>query len=207
MGLVLIAFLFGFFPYLIQNGIISEEFGLNIGSETWGLLFTLMFFVVILELREKLEWRQPNEKILKRIGLQLHGVFQYVSDLCEVNVPFDFEKEDFKKYPEKKLNELLTKEIKLKSSWKKEETSLYHAERFDSLWEALGTIETRHGKFLSPTLQDSLMTIEDSLHSLSFEFHLTDGIEIGRKQSITKAIAEIFKEIDKLRKSGVDVGF
>jgi hypothetical protein len=202
--IIILCSLIALMTYLSLQGI---DFASRFLPTLLGLLITLAIFYVFFDLREELEWKTVRDRVMRRIGNQLHGVFEDVSELCEVNVPFDFERDDFKKYPEKKLNELVVKGIKLNDLWKDEEKSLWFADRFDRLWDALGTIETRHEKFLSPTLQDSLLNIEESLHALSFECHATDFNEENRKHFIIVHVGKIVKEIDKLRKSGIDVGF
>lgn len=172
-----------------------------------GLFVTLVIFWIFFDIREKLEWKTTKEKIMNRIGRQLHGVFQNVSLLCEVDVQFDFEQDDYKRYDAKKLQALIAKEIMINDALEKEETSRYYAQMFQGLEDALGEIERRHGNFLSPYLQNSLINLEENLHSLSFECLLTFGNKEDRKKFIVDAVGKIMKEIDEMRKNGIDVGF
>jgi len=142
---------------------------------------------------------------MKRIGMQIQAIFIDISDLCVVDVPIEaFESN---RYRQKELEELLTNNIILRNSWKEKERSLSFAKRFESLWKGIGIIDSRHGKFLSSDIQCSLLDIEDSLHKLLFEFYVTDFDKDDREMFITTELKKIVKEIDYLRKNGIDVGF
>jgi hypothetical protein len=193
--------------FVTYSASLGNDMALRFLPTTFGLLFTFCIFIVFFDLREELEWKTTKERIMKRIGNQLHGVFQNVSSVCEVDFQFDFEKEDFRKYDEKRLQALTTKEIKLNNAWEEEETSRYYGQMFQRLEDALGEIERRHGNFLSPSLQNSLITLEENLRSLSFEYLLTFGTKKDRKKFIVDAVGKAMKEIDEMRKKGIDVGF
>lgn len=190
---------------LVTFGIVFEDLALNLYSEIFGLLFTLIAFVGVLEIRERLEWKKIKKKVMKRIGRQIQAIFSAITDLCVIDFPIEtFESNT---YREEELEALLTKKIILRDSWKEKERSLVFAHIFESHWKAIGIIDSRHGKYLSPEVQCSLLDIEDSLHKVLFEFYATDFIEKDREEIIITEFKKIVKEIDYLRKNGIDTEF
>lgn len=205
-GLIAILLVIIFFAVSYASSF-NNDFAIRFMPTLIGIAFNFFILIVFFDLREELEWKTTRKKIMNRIGRQLYGVFQDVSSLCEVGVRFDFEKGDYKKYDEKKLQALTTKEITINDAWEKEETSRYYAQMFQGLEDALGEIERRHGNHISPYLQNSLINLEEYLHSLSFECLLTFGNKEDRKMFIVDAVGKTMKEIDEMRKNGIDVGF
>ena len=209
IGLLLICLWFFVIPYFLTLKIIDANLAFNLISEIMGLFFTLGIFIVLLEYREWLVWRKISKKVINRIGRQLQSIFNIIADLCKViDVHFDHGAFDSKKYREGQLKGLVTKEIKLKDSWKEKEVSLFFADRIERAWEAIGIIDTRHGKFLNPDLQCSLLDIEDSLHKISFDLHFTDANMGDREKFLKIELKKLSKELGKLRERKlVDIGF
>lgn len=91
----------------------------------------------------------------------------------------------------------------------KQEASLLFASKVDNNGEALGRIAARHERLLNSNtfLRDSLMHLEDYLHSLSFELHFTDANEPDREHFIAKEVKNVMKQIYDMRNRGIDVDF
>ena len=66
------------FPSMIDQRLFLSDYGLNLMSECWGLLFTLIFFVGIFDLRELLEWKGVEKKVNERIGRQIKSLYQHL---------------------------------------------------------------------------------------------------------------------------------
>ena len=99
-------------------------------------------------------------------------------------------------------------QLKIEGFVERKESKPFFADRIERAWEAIGIIDTRHGKFLNPDLQCSLLDIEDSLHKLSFELHFTDANMDDREKFLKIELKKLSKELGKLRERKlVDIGF
>ena len=71
--------------FLIQNQIIRSDFGLNLLSESWGILVTLLLLTIIIELRESYRWKPLRDKILKKIGVNFRNLFLDIMALVKTS--------------------------------------------------------------------------------------------------------------------------
>jgi hypothetical protein len=203
--LIILLFLIGLMTYFSTLDI---DFALRFLPTLLGLLITFSIFIVFFDLREELEWKTVRDRVMRRIGRQLYGVFVNVSSVCEVDVAFDFETaEDYKKYQSKQLTELVTKKLKINNAYEKEDTSRVYGQLFENLENALEDSEARYEKFLSPYFQNSLLNLEENLNLLSFAYMGTIMKKEDRLNIITDNVSKIMKIINEMRKKGIDVGF
>lgn len=210
-GFFLLALSIGFLPSALNGNDISANFL----SETWGLFFTLVIFVMLFELRESLEWKSVEDRVKRRIGKRIHAIFIELSTFCEVNrVLFGekiFDDEAWKELENKQLEELTSKEIRLndfaKEALKDTNTRLSLASTLDSRRAYLSEVEAKYFKFLDSELQTYLMDIQDYLEALSFELRVRRSKEQNFHKSIAKLIGKIMKEIAHVRQSDINIGF
>lgn len=188
----------------------NNDFALRFNPTMLGIIINFAIFIVFFDVREYLELKINEKPVKERIGRQLHGLFEDIIDLCEVHQELDDFGKPLEIFHEKALNLLATsKEIKLKDGWKDKDTSLYLAKRFNSQWEALSRIAERHEKLLNSNveLRDSLMNLEDAIHTLSFELSAYDFNEKDREHFIIRDVTCIVKKIYEMRKKGMNVNF
>lgn len=148
----------------------------NFITEIFGLIFTLAFFIVLFESREKLEWKSIGDTVLKRLGREIHGLFVDLANVCKVtrgggvppNVTFN---EFFRQLFFIQLEEL-NKKVELNALGKKYFSKGALSTLFKERGEYLSELELKYGKFLDPTLVKSLMEIQDNLYHLSIELGL-----------------------------------
>ncbi len=106
--------------YLLSLPLRIEELSGNFLAEVFGLLFTLTIFMMILDLREILEWKSVEKRVKKRLGRQINAIFLELTHLCK----FDrvligdrlYNDRELEKVKEKLLSSLASEEIKLSDS-------------------------------------------------------------------------------------------
>jgi len=179
-----------------------------------GLIVTLVIFTIFFDLREDLEWKKVEDRVKRRIGIQVHGIFIELSNFCEVDRVIvgehAFTDEAWRDLNRKQLKQM-TEKVKLndmaKEVWKKRDLALSYATLFDSRRARLSEIEGKYIRFLNPTLRASLMDIQDYLEDLRFEFRVGSAKEETFEKALAPIIEKIMKEIVQIRESGIDIGF
>ena len=180
----------------------------NFLSEIWGMIFTLIVFVMFMDWRERLEWKSVEDRVRKRIGSQIHALFAHLSILCKVErVHFDpLSKEKRIKLVERQLNTLASEEIRFTMEAKKDllDTDLRRSYEsiLDSKLNSLGRIEERYSKFLGSEVRASLMDIQDYLDELSLEFRIRHIRDEDYFKSLSDLIGKTMKEIQRLKRLG-----
>ena len=213
LGLVLVLFMLVVFPVLKSTGIINQDLTLNLFSETWGLLFTLLFFVILFEVREFLEWKKVETKVNKRIGREIYRIFVELSQLCEVNKQVsgaDYNLSALKDLWKRQLEQLTTKEVVLefgKELLGKAELAKSYASLIESLSNALSGVEAKYLKYFGSNLQSSLIDIEEELDRIHFVLKKAEIFGSKDEDTLRKSIQKIMEEIVKIRDNKIDIGF
>lgn len=186
----------------------SNDFAIRFMPTLIGLVFNFAIFIVFFDLREYLEWKTVRDKIMRRIGDQLHSILWDVALLLDAEIDTtmsDITEVDFNKLSKKYLNAMASGNFKLTNVWKDKEINSKLANMFLLKENMLGEIEGRYGKFLKSDIQCSLMNVEEYLHNLSWDFTLTTILENHKPDKIPDLIHKIGQEIDYLNKSGIKV--
>ena len=200
--------LFGFGLSLLLKALEGGELESNFLAEVFGLLFTLVIFVMFFDLREKLEWKSVEDRVKQRISRQIRGLFIDLSGLCVIDrVVFGpFSKEKFEEMDLKQLNKLASEDVTIhdeaKKSLLKNDFRMQYRRLIESRATSIGKIEERYFRFLDSDVQASLMDIQDHLDNLSYVFVVPYAKRERFFESISSSIGEIMKEIDKLRRKG-----
>ena len=207
IGSVLVLVWFIGIPFFLYLGIINEDLALNLVSEIWGLFFTLLMFVVLLECRDWLEWKSFEDTIKKRMGKQLYTLFNILGRFVysETFKP-DLSKEETLKIL-KSLSEM--KEAKLNDyanyylPTPKDDLSSYQLEILFRYRHYLSDYETKYFRFLKAETRSSLLEIQERLDAIEEDFRLVKRFE-GSQDVVEKSMAEsilrIMKEIYNLHK-------
>jgi hypothetical protein len=207
IALGLLAFIFYLIPHYIQTEVFSPELGINLYSETWGLLFTLLLFIVLFELREKLEWKSTEDKAKQKIGRKIRALFADVSIFCKVERTHYDDAEERIKLTERQLDELISKEIEFTTEAKKDlldaDLRRFYGEHCDSISHSLEILEIGYARFLNSESETSLMKLQDYLDKLSLKFKLRHTKDEDYFESIAHLIKEIMKEIRNLKTNGI----
>jgi hypothetical protein len=200
-------------PALAINGIINQDLQLNLFSESWGLLFTLFFFIMIFDLREFLEWKRVETKVSKRIGREINLIFMNLKDLCKVSTGLQGNSPDLESWKElcnRQLEQMTKQEIVLefgKELLEKGELAKDYAPFIQSRNNGLSIVEGKYLRFLSPEIQESLMEIEQELDEIYFTLNWSALSGANDYKKLSKSISEIMKQIVKIRENGIDIGF
>jgi len=198
------------FVYYSSTG---NAFATQFIPEVCGWLVTLLIFTVFFDLREQLEWKSVENRVKKRIGKQIHGVFVELAHLCDVEsalVADVLNDEAWKDLSRRQLKQLLS-EVKLndgvKELWENRDLASSLASFFDSKRARLSEIEGKYFKFLNSELRASLMDIQDFLEDLRFELRVVSAKQETFYRGLSSVIGKIVKEIAKIREKGIDIGF
>ena len=198
-------FIFVVFPNLLANGIIDRDLNLNLFSETWGLLFTLLFFVMLFELKDILEWKKVESRVKWRIGWEIYALFGNISTLCEVDththggVPNlsawkDSQKRQLEQLSKGKVVLGYGKELLENSKLIEGYASIVATRK-----NALSGLEDKYFRFLNSEVQCSLMDIQIELERLYNGLKRIELFDIKDENVLTEPIEKIISEIAKIR--------
>ncbi len=202
--------MFIIFPSLKLNGIINEDLALNLFSETWGLLFTLLFFVVIIELKDFFEWKPVRARIMRRIGNQLFDIIWDIDMLIDAendSTMEGIENVDFNKLTKKKLDALVQGNFKVTLQFGDQVITTKLSQKYEAREAVINNIISRYGKYLLSEIHSSLMDIEEYLGQVSFELGVKPLVIKNYKgEKLPELLKKIGLEIERLRKNGIDIG-
>lgn len=201
---------FVFIPYKI----LDYNLGINLISESVGILFTIIFVTWLFSLRESRQWKLVKDEVIRRIGIRIHDICFHFINLIKLSVqtPPEATVKEYKKIFLTQLEEANRKEqIELNNLGKQ---TLLKKEFIKSLkddCDYLNNVETKYSKFLDPSLTRSLMRIEFMLNAFNRNLRM-------REKPIFKSISaenffdlmailihEIIREIYKIHKMGIEI--
>lgn len=200
--------------YALYETSLGNDMAARFLPTLFGLMFTLIIFTIFFDLREDLEWKKVEDRVKRRIGKQIHGIFVELSNLCEVQrVLFGADissDEAWRELNRKQLKQMAEK-VKLtdlaKELGEKPDLALSYATLVELRRTCLSEIEGKYIRFLNPTLRASLMGIQDYLEDLRFEFKVPGGNREALEKNLSTIIEKIMKEIITIRENGIDIGF
>jgi len=207
-ALALLVLIFFALPYWRSIGVISRELELDLFSECWGLLFTLLIFVMLFELRDKLDWKSVEGKVTRMIDRRLDAIFNEVSLLCNVSMVVfgGISEEAFKKRRKEEL-ERLAKNVELNQSTideifekRRHDLALELATVLDQHRMFLSEIEVKYSKFLHSKLQTALMEIQEYLYYLRYELRVIPTTKERFCKDLSEVIGKILKAMVEAKK-------
>jgi len=208
IALALFVLIFFALPYLANRGVISQELELDLFVECWGLLFTLLIFVVLFELRDKLDWKSVEGKVTRMIDRRIDIIFNEVSLLCNVNMVVfgDISEEAFKKRRKEELERLSTK-VELNQYMideifekKRHDVALELATVLDQHRMFLSEIEVKYSRFLNSQLQTTLIEIQEYLSYLRYELRVIPTTKERFNKDLSEIIGKILKAMVEAKK-------
>ena len=212
VGLIVFVSLIEF--VLIPYEILDYNLGINLISESIGILFTIIFLTWLFSLRETRQWKIVKDEVIRRIGVKVYDIcFDFINLLTlSVQTPPEATVEEYKRIFFTQLEEVYRKEqIKLNNLGKQ---TLPKQEFIRSLRDGhdyLDNLETKYSKFLDPSLTRSLMKIKFMLNALNRNlgmrkkpvFRSIPDDKLSDMMSIL--IHEIIKEIYVIHKMGIEI--
>lgn len=211
---VLLFFIFYVFPTLLAYGLIEADLNLNLFSETWGLLFTLLFFVMLFELRDILEWKKVESKVKWRISWEIYPLFADILSLCEVETLLhgdDWDLDAWKDLQKRQLEQLRKGKIVLSVFGKQLLEDSKVAEGYASVLTTrknnLSNFEIKYYRFFSSEVQCSLMDIQVEIERILMELLRSEYFGTKDADRLTKSIEKIITEIANLKENGIGIGF
>lgn len=181
---------FGVFVFyvLVPFQIISYDLGMNLISETFGIVFTIVFLTWIIKSRENKQWKIVENKVMERISIHLHDVFitifcYFIEPIPKLPVDIAKEIENLQQRAEEKNGEQRSRiadgiivkylageqTINIGDCGKailndpKYYETLLMVRDFEEEKQFFEHIISEYYKFLSPILIRSIMEIEDCL--------------------------------------------
>lgn len=209
--IVLITFILGIVPLLIQRELITPSFAENLVAECVGIFLTVILIMGVLDLREYFQWRPAKDMVLRKIGRELRSVFTVFTHVCEGTTTSLYDiagdessYEEFKRRTFKPNLESLRINVKLNDFGRKEFLEGKFAKIFRKKVEDLADIEARYSRFLGSSLRLSLMRTQEEISDLaattsrSKEISFWYGNEEVFLGLIERRIHNIVREIYKM---------
>jgi hypothetical protein len=200
-------------PTLTINKIINQDLQWNFFSELLGILFTLFFFIMILDLRDFFEWKRVKTRVNNSIGREINFIFMNLKELCKVTKGLQGDSPDLEKWKElcnKQLEQMTKQEIVLefgRELLEKSELATSYASLIQARNNSLSIVEGKYLKFLSSEVQEALMNIEQELDEIYFTLNWSAVFDARNYEKLSKSINKIMKQIVKIRENGIDIGF
>ena len=195
-----------------------NDIATNLVAEGIGVLITVILLLYLLNLKEEFRWKKVENRVHKQLEKQIYGIYIEFSNLCVTNEPLleegedkdihvNFEKEMYRNLKELKNIDKITIDIDVKESLKKGTYSDLFNYRNNYLKYILSTFFN----FLDPSIDKSLIIIQDALESICLD------VDIMKKQKeeeevlykwfknddlffnhIEQSMVKIFTEIESL---------
>lgn len=195
---------------------INPDLNLNLFSEIWGIIATVLLLMVVIEYREYKEWKTSEKQVNKRLGLQLYGIFDI---LARFVYPTPYELRPSKEEVTRILKELntmkdppLTKYVYQNFLPKPvDSASLFLLENLFEYKQNIVELEMKYSRFLQQDLMYSLMEIHDNLNSIKNYFNLLktypNDVQLPKviEQAMPKPVFRIMKELYKIHKMGLEI--
>lgn len=181
VGLFLVAIFL--LMWVIPQGFIEYNFGINIVSSLFSTILTVIFLSVFLAVREEREWKNVKSAVYSMLSMQSGLLFgellKFVEDETdEIGFKFSLScTKDAKIRKEmifSKLSELNKKApLQLTSSY----VSIYRSNRdlvklFSDVKRDMGDIQVRYGRHLTSKITERLIRIQDLLELVNLSFEL-----------------------------------
>jgi len=194
-----------------------RDIGVNLLTDAIFSIFAIVFLSWLIKYREYLSWKReylswkPVEHyVFTRISKQIFGIFTELANLCKCTrgggVPEGETLEKFFRRIFSKQLEELDEKVELNDIGKKYLVKETFASLLEKREQYLNNIEMKYSKFLPPKLVESLMVIQDNLHSLSLNVRTRGkmksffGLSDEEYFKLVSAIIQrIIKEIYKIQ--------
>jgi len=210
---VFIAFAFLIWLMLVPYQWIEYNLGVNLFTSSIFMVLTVIFLSLLVDLREKREWKSVEISVKRRLGKQLYYLFNILAR-------FIYSKQ-FRPNPSKEeMLEILEALNGMKEATLDEyayhyyfpkpldDLSVYQLDVLFRFKRYLSDLEIKYFRFFKPEIRLSLMEIQDHLDSIEADFNLVKRFEGSQEvveKSMPKSILGIMKEIYKLHKVGIEI--
>jgi len=198
---------------LIPYGVLDYNLGINLISESIGIVLTVVFLIWLVALREKREWANVEELVEKRIGRYLYILFEIFARLIY--------NRQFSSHPRREeILKILRALNDMKEANLNEDVYNYYfpkplddfsAQQLDRPFRwgrRLSDLEIRYFRFIKPEIHFSLMKIQSYLNAIETGFALVkmfDSREEVAKKEIARSILGTMKQIYRIHKMGIEI--
>ena len=214
VSIVCLTTIYGIIPLLVRFTDMTSALGDNLKAEFWGILFTVIIILLVIDLREYFQWRPVKDKVLETIGKEISAFSIALTKLCKcssisIEKWVSLSKEDKRKILLTQLEELNEK-VELNELGRKAFSKTTEAPvNFQEMQDNLSRIEAKYSRFLDSSLSLSLMEIQHQLswisilqriqRNLMVEFELDEiffKLVSEPLHSIVKEIYKMYKEME-----------
>ena len=208
---IALALLVGF--VLMPYRWIEYNLGVNLFTSSIFMVLTVIFLSLLVDLREKREWKNVEIWVKKRMRKKLY-------DLFDILARFIFPKQFRPHPPKEEVLKILEALNEMKEATLTEYAYHYYfpkpldgmsAYQLDILFRFrryLSDLEIKYFHFIKPEIRISLMEIQNYLDSIEADFDLVKRFESSEEvveESMAKSILGVMKEIYKLHKMGIEI--
>lgn len=196
---------------LIPYEILDFDLGINLISESIGIIITVVFLSLLFGLRERKQWKVVKDEVHFHIQHNSSVLFDMILTYVENGYEFKKsllnikDKENRKKQIYLKLCKLkevkkITLDSKMLSKLLEDKILL---EYFERVGRRFSYVENKYSKFLSPQLTISLMRIQDGLRILE------QAVEMNKlvKTTLEKANKKQLEKVNHAISGMVSVSF
>lgn len=198
IGLVVFVSLIGF--VLIPLGIVDYSLGINLISESIGILFTIVFLTWLFTLREKNQWKIVENEVYSDIQMEMASLFNVILDyvkgglMLKATVLAKSDKETRKRsftvlQGLKDADQIAFNDVLLYTLLESKDS----VEPFLEIARRLSDIEMKYSKFLSTEITLSLIRLQTNIRSLDAISTLYSTSQLTQKTLPKKVAMEIMK--------------
>lgn len=190
--LTLLIFIFILLPYFVRNQVISVDFSYNLLSEFWGILFTVLLLITLVELREKLEWKSVRDKVIDMTKNELEDISKLVCIITDEQV-----KEPKQMEPMSIGRKIFSGPASL--------AKMILLKRLLRRQRVLDNIEAKYSNFLEPKLRVSLIELQEKFDDLSLtlelkEYYLKQRTEKEFFDTFFASMCKLYTMIEEMQK-------
>lgn len=214
-SIILLVLSFGIIPLCVEFGLTSSSFADNLKAECWGIFFTVIVIMLVLDLREYFQWRPIKDKVMETIGTELYEIFRDFAGLCKCpHYSWIDIEESGEEYAERIFFtqlEQLKEKVELEEQGKKVFSNGYLATLLERVASHLSEVEAKYSRFLDAELRLSLMEIQDTLNRFSIDLILRKKEPSWYENDelffliVSNNIQTIVEEIYKIHKMGIEI--
>ncbi len=201
VGLIVFVSLIGL--VLIPCRILDYNLGINLISESIGILFTIVFLTWLFNLREKNQWKVVENEVYSDIQMEIASLFNAILDYVEGGLKLKVTALGKQDKETRKKSLIVLQELKDTEKMKLNDVLLYtllenrnSTEIFSEIARRLSDIERKYSKFLSAEITLSLMRLQIAIQGLNGVLTLYSKYsksKLIRKTLPKKLEAEIMK--------------
>lgn len=177
------------------------------------MALTVVFLSLLVDLREKQEWKDVEIWVMGKLRKRLYKLFNILARfIYPETFPTRPSKEEVFRILDalKEMKEATLNDYAYHYYFPEplDDMSIYQLDILFGFKKYLSDLESKYSRFIDPKIRISLMEIQSYLDSLEADFNLVTKFPSSQEvveKDMPKSILGIMKEIHKLHKLGVEI--